>query len=211
MVCLVPLINKDPLHSLSHNKKVFYLNSVRLLCRYGANPNCKSRSNLTPMHVLVFTASEYITLNREDDKRNPDVQVSSSDPVICHSQSSVFLKKASSQVLHYYIHQLSRKHDLLNDPEQRFADLIRLFYYTMDHRKLYSCLKSFLSQPAMLPPVTAGCITQLLKSMYSQPRSLKQIARVAIHQALRHQVATLVGKLSLPGPLKEYLLLDWTP
>lgn len=274
MVCLVPLINKDPLHSLSHNKKVFYLNSVRLLCRYGANPNCKSRSNLTPMHVLVFTASEYITLNREDDKRSaftfirqlltvllqhgldpnarfsqrmqhillalldlvqnarlasdlehvhaltlallvhgadPDVQVSSSDPVICHSQSSVFLKKASSQVLHYYIHQLSRKHDLLNDPEQRFADLIRLFYYTMDHRKLYSCLKSFLSQPVVLPTVTAGCITQLLKSMYSQPRSLKQIARVAIHQALRHQVATLVGKLSLPGPLKEYLLLDWTP
>ncbi|KAL1417098.1 hypothetical protein MTO96_027153 [Rhipicephalus appendiculatus] len=200
MVCLVPLINKDPLHSLSHNKKVFYLNSVRLLCRYGANPNCKSRSNLTP-HARAGFHSE----------RTRTCKSVRRIPVICHSQSSVFLKKASSQVLHYYIHQLSRKHDLLNDPEQRFADLIRLFYYTMDHRKLYSCLKSFLSQPVVLPAVTAGCITQLLKSMYSQPRSLKQIARVAIHQALRHQVATLVGKLSLPGPLKEYLLLDWTP
>lgn len=161
MVCLVPLINKDPLHCLSHTKKVFYLNSVRLLCRHGAKPNCKTRSNLTPMHVLVFTAGEYITLNREGDKRSafafirqlltvllqhgldpnarfsqrtqhillalldlvqnarlpsdlehvqaltlallvhgadPDVQISSAEPVICHSQSSVFLKKACNQV-----------------------------------------------------------------------------------------------------------------
>lgn len=121
----------------------------------------RSRSNLTPMHVLVFTAGEYVTLNREGDKRSafsfirqlltvllqhgldpnarfsqrtqhillalldlvqnarlpsdlehvqaltrallvhgadPDVQISSAEPVICHSQSSVFLKKASSQV-----------------------------------------------------------------------------------------------------------------
>lgn len=274
MVCLVPLINKDPLHCLSHTKKVFYLNSVRLLCRHGANPNCRSRSNLTPMHVLVFTASEYITLNREGDKRSafafirqlltvllqhgldpnarfsqrtqhillalldlvqnarlpsdlehvhgltlvllvhgadPDVPVSAADPVICHSQGSVFLKKASSQVLHYYVQQLSRKEELLDDPEQRFADLLRLFYFTMEHRQLYGCLRSFLAQPAPLASAGGGRLALLLRSMYCQPRSLKQIARVAIHRALRHQVATLVGKLALPGPLREYLLLDWAP
>ncbi|KAG1665533.1 Ankyrin-3 [Nymphon striatum] len=70
MVCLVPLINKDPLHYLTHTKKVFFLNCVRLLCKYGANPNCHSRSNLTPLHVLVFTASELITINGEDEKRD---------------------------------------------------------------------------------------------------------------------------------------------
>ena len=93
MVCLVPLINKDPLHHFTHTMKVhlcsyqyfsfnfffftktmdylgqvFYLNCVRLLCKHGAHTNCSSRSNLTPLHVLVFTASENIALNREEEK-----------------------------------------------------------------------------------------------------------------------------------------------
>ncbi|GBM88725.1 hypothetical protein AVEN_196568-1 [Araneus ventricosus] len=68
MVCLAPLINKDPLQFLSHHKKVFYLNSVLLLCKYGANPNCSCRSNLTPMHILVITASECIILFKEELK-----------------------------------------------------------------------------------------------------------------------------------------------
>ncbi|RWS31325.1 putative ankyrin repeat protein-like protein [Leptotrombidium deliense] len=67
IVCLVPLLNKGLLHLLNHTKKVSYLNCVRLLCKYGANPNCSWRTNLTPLHVLVFTAGEYITLmNRVD-------------------------------------------------------------------------------------------------------------------------------------------------
>lgn len=115
------------------------------------------------------------------------------------------------QVLHYYVQQLSRKEELLDDPEQRFADLLRLFYFTMEHRRLYGCLRSFLAQPAPLASAGGGRLALLLRSMYCQPRSLKQIARVAIHRALRHQVATLVGKLALPGPLREYLLLDWAP
>ena len=69
MVCLVPLINKDPLHHFTHTMKVCYLNCVRILCKFGANPNCSSRSNLTPLHVLVFTASENISLAREEEKR----------------------------------------------------------------------------------------------------------------------------------------------
>lgn len=68
MVCLVPLVNRDPLHHFNHTMKVCYLNCVRILCKYGANPNCSSRSNLTPLHVLVFTACENISLSREDEK-----------------------------------------------------------------------------------------------------------------------------------------------
>lgn len=68
MVCLVPLINKDPLHHFTHSMKVCYLNCVRILCKHGANPNCSSRSNLTPLHVLMFTASESIALSRQDEK-----------------------------------------------------------------------------------------------------------------------------------------------
>ena len=50
--------------------KVCYLNCVRILLKYGANPNCSSRSNLTPLHVLNFTATENISLSRDEDKVN---------------------------------------------------------------------------------------------------------------------------------------------
>ena len=69
MVCLVPLVNRDPLHHFNHNMKVCYLNCVRILCKYGANPNCANRSDLTPLHVLVFMASENIALNKENEKK----------------------------------------------------------------------------------------------------------------------------------------------
>ena len=49
--------------------QVCYLNCVRILCKYGANPNCSSKSNLTPLHVLVFTGTENISLAREEEKR----------------------------------------------------------------------------------------------------------------------------------------------
>ena len=45
--------------------QVCYLNCVRILLKHGANPNCSSRSNLTPLHVLIFSASETMTLGRD--------------------------------------------------------------------------------------------------------------------------------------------------
>ena len=68
MVCLVPLVNRDPLHHFNHTMRICYKNCVRILCKFGANPNCSSRSNLTPLHILVFTACENISLAREDEK-----------------------------------------------------------------------------------------------------------------------------------------------
>jgi hypothetical protein len=62
MVCLVSLLHRDILHHFTHTMKVCYLNCVRILCKYGANPNCTSRSNLTPLHVLNFAATENISL-----------------------------------------------------------------------------------------------------------------------------------------------------
>lgn len=39
------------------------------MLQHGANPNCSYRSNLTPLHVLVFTVSENFTLNCDVQKR----------------------------------------------------------------------------------------------------------------------------------------------
>ena len=68
MVCLVSLLHRDILHHFTHTMKVCYLNCVRILCKYGASPNCTSRSNLTPLHVLNFAATENISLARDEDK-----------------------------------------------------------------------------------------------------------------------------------------------
>lgn len=271
MVCLVPLINKDPLHYLTHTKKVFYLNSVRLLCKYGANPNCSSRSNLTPLHVLVFTASEYIILNKEVEKNNafafirqllvillqhgldpnvrfsqrtqhillalmdmvqnarvpndlnyvydltlallqyganPNTSISTTEPMIYHSQSSVYIKKPSNWVLYHYIMLIIRKEELLNDEEQTFTKLIWLYYYAMNHKELYKCFKILNTQTTLIPMESS--VASLLKYMRTHPRALKQITRVAIYNAMNNRVAPNINKLPLPAPLKEYLL-DWIP
>lgn len=267
MVCLVPLINKDPLHHFTHTMKVFYLNCVRLLCKHGAHTNCSSRSNLTPLHVLVFTASENIALNREEEKSqafafirqllvillqygldpnvrfsqrtqhillslmdmvmnarspadldhvyaltvtllqyraDPNVHIATTEPMICHSQSSVFLKKSSHQVLYYYVQAILRREELLLDPEQRYARIIMLYYMAMEHRPLYACLKLLYTQAGLVPMRSALC--RLIRQLYTQPRTLKQMCRVTVYNAVGRCSALSVNKLPLPGPLKEYLL-----
>lgn len=46
-----------------------YLNCIRILLQHGASPNCSYRSNLTPLHVLIFTVSENFTLNCDIQKQ----------------------------------------------------------------------------------------------------------------------------------------------
>ncbi|CAB3384699.1 Hypothetical predicted protein [Cloeon dipterum] len=286
MVCLVPLINKEHLRSFSHHMKVCYLNCVRLLLMNGANPNCTSRSNLTPMHVLVFTAGESMMINREGEMKalhfdfvrrlltlllqhgmepnvrvgqrpqyvlqtlvemagtarsptdldyiydltltlvqyggNPNIDLSaaagnggqngsgsSQEPQICHSQASLFLKRASSRVLHHYVLALCRRDELLLDPAQRYARILKLFYLSMDHVPLFTCLRALMSQAlysqAGLMPVRSGLCT-LIKELYSSPRSLKQMCRVVIYNAMAQQPGMHANKLPLPVPLKEYIV-----
>lgn len=270
MVCLVPLINKDPLHYLTHTMKVFYLNCIRLLCKHGANPNCSSRSNLTPLHVLVFTASEYIILNRAEEKElafafiqqllvillqhgldpnvrfsqrtqhvllslmdmvqnarcpadldyvynltltllqygaDPNVNISTTEPMICHSQSSVFLKKPSNHVLYYYVQLITRRDELLMDADH-FTRLIWLYYLAMEHRQLCSTLRILVQQASLVP--MKRVLISLVRQLYTQPRSLKQIARVTIYKSLGYRTAQNLNKLPLPSALKEYIL-NWEP
>ncbi len=163
ILCFTPLLNKGLLHLLTHSKKVSYLNCVRILCKNGAQPNCSVSYYVTPLHVLVFSASEYMSLTNCDKPAafafirqvltvllqhkldpnldfshrnqhillalldllqnarlpsdldyvydlsltlmqfgaNPDIKCST-EPTICHSQSSVFLKKSSDHVSYHY-------------------------------------------------------------------------------------------------------------
>ncbi|XP_021964481.1 ankyrin-3 [Folsomia candida] len=267
MVCLVPLINKDLLHNFTHNMKVFYLNCIRILLKHGAQVNCSSRTHLTPLHVLMFAASEYMGLMQSEEKRasfefirqllelllswglnpnialggsrtqhillsllelvnlvrnpsdldyvfdltltliqhgaNVDIDISMPD-MICHSQSSFFLKKSSNKVLYYYIQWLCKKEHLLLDPEKRFAKIIKLYAMCMNHRALYTTLKLLHTQSAIVPVRTSLCST--LKELYTKPRSLMSQCRLVIYRSLQRSPGKYISKLTLPPPLVKYLM-----
>lgn len=45
------------------------MNCIRILLQHGANPNCSLHSNLTPLHVLIFTVSENFTVSVNSDNQ----------------------------------------------------------------------------------------------------------------------------------------------
>ncbi|CAH0387034.1 unnamed protein product [Bemisia tabaci] len=280
MVCLVPLINKDPLHHLTHTMKVCYQNCVRILCKHGANPNCTTRSNLTPLHVLVFSANENMENGRGSDENesktvqnmefirsllaillqhgldpnirfsprtqhilqsildmiqasrqpselqlqevyrltliflqygaNPDLRIPLLDPG-CHNSATanVLLRtlRGNHYVLFYYVTLILRKEELLHKSSATFASIIWLYYFSMSHRELYDCLGGLLKAfEAGVLPMRATALVNLLKELYTRPRSLKQIARHHVYKSLGRKPAMHVNKLPLPNALKEYIL-----
>ncbi|XP_076255404.1 uncharacterized protein LOC143193220 isoform X2 [Rhynchophorus ferrugineus] len=270
MVCLVPLINKDPLHHFTHNMKVCYLNCIRLLLKEGANPNCSYRANLTPLHVLVFTVSENITLNDDVQKQlnfefiknllillltygldpnvrvstrtqhilqscmdmiqnvrdcidiqyvydltltliqygaNPDLLLNMSEAIKNHSLHSQSIWKTKNYILYYYIMLISRKENLMMDPNMLFSKIIRLFYYVMQHKPLFDCLKILHTQQlSLVPGKLTEPLTGIIRDLYKRPRSLKQMCRVRIHVCLDRRPGLYINKLNLPNQLKDYLL-----
>ncbi|XP_066138715.1 ankyrin-3 [Euwallacea fornicatus] len=271
MVCLVPLINKDPLHHFTHNMKVCYLNCIRILLEYGANPNCSYRANLTPLHVLVFTVSENITLNCDVQKQinfefiknllillltheldpnvrvsartqhilqscmdmiqnvrdckdihyvydltltliqygaNPDLILSMSEAIKnhCIHPQSVW-KNKMNYILYYYIMLISRKENLITDPNMLFSKIIMLLYFVMQHKPLFECLRILHTQQlSLVPGKMTEPLTYIIRDLYSRPRSLKQICRVKIHNCLSRRPGLYINKLNLPNQLKEYVL-----
>jgi len=296
MVCLVPLVNRDHLHHFTHTMKVCYLNCVRILLKYGANPNCSSRSNLTPLHVLNFAATENISLSRDEDKAqgfefvrnlltlllnhgldpnvkfsqranhillslmdmvqnarqpkdltyvydltltlitygaNPNVIIDDAcndDPDYCsvpptpppssRSRSRRFSSNGvvggegrlnsypvspKNLVIYQYVQLLMKKDQLwVNDADQHFARILRLYYFAMNHTEVYACLRVLLAQTGMNPTKTA--LFSVIRDLHSKPRTLKQLTRISIYNSIRHKPSILANKLPLPPQLREYLI-----
>lgn len=283
MVCLVPLINKDPLHSFTHTMKVFYLNCIRILLQHGANPNCSYRSNLTPLHVLIFTVSENFTVSVNCDiqkranfdfiknilllllqhgldcnltsqhilqsvmemiqnvRTYPDIlciyeltltllqygadpnislkQISSSigDMAVQNhlrllpvsdndNMRSSFRNNARNYILFYYIMLITRKEFILTDPDRNYTKVIYLFYYSMSHDILYSCLKCLHNLITTIPNKSTEPLINLISQLYRKPRSLKEQCRVTIYESLNRKLAQNINRLNLPIPIKDYML-----
>jgi len=251
------------------------------LCKFGANPNCSSKSNLTPLHVLMFTGAENISLARVEEKteafefiRNlltlllqhgldPNVRFSQRSHHILLSlmdmvqnarspkdlnfvysltltllqyganpnmvagigsgqvgysfgrpiadprrpRDNAFIRRQTNhQVLFHYCQTLINKDQLLSDPEQTFARIINLYFMAMDHREIYQCLKILSAQLSINPVRSCQTLYTVIKDLNTKPRTLKQMCRVVIYNAVGHRPATAAAKLPLPAVLKEYLL-----
>jgi len=291
MVCLVPLINKDPLHHFSHHMKICYLNCVRILCKFGANPNCSTKSDLTPLQVLMHTGTENISMARVEEKteafefiRNlltlllqhgldPNVRFSQRSHHILLSlmdmvqnsrspkdlnfvysltltllqyganpnmvagtggsgrsrgqasyeqsrsagraehrrgrQENVFIRRQTNnqdQVLFHYAQTLVNKDQLMTDSEQSFARLINLYYMSMKHKEVYNCLKVLSAQLSISSTKACQTLYAVIKDMNTKPRTLKQMCRVVVYNAVNQRPATTVAKLPLPRSLQDYIL-----
>lgn len=147
---------------------------------------------------------------------DPDMEPYPSEPIICHSQSSIFLRTKSTQPVHEYMFEIQ---DLGVGAifEGGYAEsLLLLFYNAMGHIPLYQCLSSArymaifdtasTSTVNRQQPSPSRLFGDMVTTLVSQPRSLKQMARVAIYEALDRQLVTRVPHLPLPVPLKRYLL-----
>ena len=136
---------------------------------------------------------------------DPDIESYPSDPMICHSQSSIFLKKLTTQAINHYIHEVKEIQAIFENGHAE--ELLMLFYKSMDHKVLYECLSTACFMTRFHPQGATGQnFLSLLNRMMEQPRSLKQMARVTIYKAVDRKLMASIDQLPLPRALKNYLL-----
>lgn len=206
---------------------------LRLLLSHGLDPNY-STSRTSPFlrggkgnSLIEFVRLANVAKEAEDFGfihrwlktllqwgADPDMEPYQSEPVICHSQSSIFLKKQGTQPVSHYLHEARERQNLASaDISGGMCALLELFYNSMDHKVLYSCLHVFqgISRFHLHDLAIAGNNQQddflsTVQQMAELPRSLKQISRVAVYKALGRRIADKVDKLPIPWAVKQYLL-----
>ncbi|CAL1537444.1 unnamed protein product [Lymnaea stagnalis] len=207
-----------------------------VMLRHGLDPNHKSNkisrhlqggqgNGLIEFVSLVSTASSNAEFQLVEKwirtllqwGADPDLEPYPSEPIICHCQSSIFLKKLPTQPLAHLIHEVKDKENLLFN--KSVQNILLLFYNTMDHKALHGCLtasKSILHlQPSgiLLDGLTVSSLCDgsvdfltLINMMSGNPQSLKELSRVSIYKSLKHNLASKVESLPLPSVVKKYVL-----
>ncbi|XP_030380167.1 ankyrin-1 [Scaptodrosophila lebanonensis] len=169
-----------------------------VLIQYGADPNIVLSSKTTP-GIAIFS-SEIASYG--EALGGGGAAAALGDNTFRNS-----FRTNSRYLLFYYIILITKKEFILNDPHLTFTRIIHLFYLTMQHEPLYNCLKSLHNfYVAQVPSKKTEQLMALISTLYRKPRSLKQLARMAIYEAVNRKLAQNVNRLNLPGPLKEYVL-----
>lgn len=190
------------------------------LMQYGADPNIVLSSKSTPASTIfsIEIANYGEGLCHGGANGSPDDTTSNGagavDANACSRQAALgdnsfrnSFRTNSRYILFYYIFLITKKEFILNDPDLTFTRIIHLFFLTMQHDPLYNCLKSLHNfYVAQVPSKKTEQLISLISSLYRKPRSLKQLARIAIYEAVNRKLAQNINRLNLPGPLKEYVL-----
>jgi ankyrin repeat protein len=202
----------------------FLQDILALLLRYGLAPNHCSKRKQPPIegasgNILLELIKLVQFIRQPPDLllihgwiltllqwgANPDIEPYPSEPIICQSQSSIFLQPKGTQAVNQYMYELQDLNQIFEGGHA--CKLLMLFYNSMDHNALYQCMNTakFLSRfdPNRAP--TAQILQQVTK-LSSRPRSLKHNARVTIYKAMDRQLNLGVPQLPLPTAIKEYLV-----
>lgn len=171
------------------------------ILQYGADPNVILNSKQVSSSMAAV--NEAIAANGSNQMRH----LAAPDNLGNDNMRNSFRNNARNYILFYYIMLITRKEFILTDPNRNYTKIIYLFYYTMRHDVLYSCLKSlhnlFIVQ---VPNKSTEHLVNLISQLYRKPRSLKEICRVTIYESLNRKLANNINRLNMPPPIKDYVL-----
>lgn len=177
-----------------------------LILQYGGNCNVILNSK-HPSSSSVIGGSSGVGLIDDIESGNQlrhQLQVNGGSDNL---RSSFRNNNGRNYILFYFIMLIMRKEFILTDPDKNYLKIINLFYATMQHDVLYSCLKSlhnlFILQ---VPTKTTEYLINYIGNLYRKPRSLKELSRVTIYECLDNKLAQNINRLNLPPPMKEYML-----
>lgn len=214
----------EDVRELKHTYAELVNNILVLFLNHGLNPNYKTTKTSAHMsggsgNALIEFVHLTMNARNSDDFQivhmwlrtllqwgaDPDIESYQSDPIICHSQSSIFLKKQSTQAMSHYIHEIKELQAIFEHGHAE--ELLLLFYNSMDHKVLFDCLATTCFMARFQPMGATGTeILSVLSGMVNRPRSLKQTARVSIYKAVGRKLTASVHQLPLPKAMKQYLL-----
>lgn len=171
------------------------------ILQYGADPNVilnskqVSGSMTAVSEALASGSNQMRHLSAPDSSLNND------------NMRNSFRNNARNHILFYYIMLITRKEFILANPDRNYTKIIYLFYYTMRHDVLYSCLKSLYNLfIVQVPNKSTEPLLNLISQLYQKPRSLKEICRVTIYESLNRKLANNINRLNMPLPIKDYVL-----
>ena len=159
---------------------------------------CQSSKDLNVIHMWLKTLLQW--------GANPNISPYPSEPIICHCQSSIFLKKQDTQAVSHYIHDVKERDHFFKDGWA--TEMLMLFYNSMNHDTLFECLSAAKTSARIYHGDSGRTdILRVINKLSENPRSLKQIARVTIYQAIGRNCSQ-VHSLPLPDSLKRYLSFE---
>lgn len=174
------------------------------ILQYGADPNVILNSKQVSGSMMAVSEA---LASGSNQMRHLTASVNDSSLISNDNMRNSFRNNARNFILFYYIMLITRKEFILTNPDRNYTKIIYLFYYTMRHDVLYSCLKSlhnlFIVQ---VPNKSTEHLVNLISQLYRKPRSLKQICRVTIYESLNRKLANNINRLNMPLPIKDYVL-----